>query len=147
MPDVTAAKVPVRLKNGDIVIVSPFTNRDLMTIFKFIQKCYLAKMVEAIPKDVSAEQYKAAYSEALRISKDFTIEKIGELIAELADIDIVSLVIRLAIQKDSNGDVSKKVDGIIDNQEDFNAVMSAINSLGAAKEEGDKALPPKTVQS
>ena len=150
MQDVTAAKMPVRLSNGDIVIVSPFTNRDLLSLFKLVQKKYLAKMVDAIPRDLNSEQYRAAYAEALQVSKGFSIDKVGELIAELADIDIMAMVFQFAIQKDYNGDVAKRVDQILDNQEDYLAVMKAINGMASTKEEinntGDEALPPVNVQ-
>ena len=150
MYDVAAAKVPVRLSNGNVVIVTPFTNRDLLTIFKMVQKKYLSKMVEAIPHDLPPEQYRAAYAEALAESKGFSIEQIGQLIGELADIDVVHTMLLMAIQ---NAD--KVVDAIIDVREDFDAVMQAINtSSGSDKDDDERANekeendenPPKTSQ-
>ncbi|MBQ2622286.1 MAG: hypothetical protein IJF84_13185 [Thermoguttaceae bacterium] len=155
MYDVAAAKVPVRLSNGNVVIVTPFTNRDLLTIFKMVQKKYLSKMVEAIPHDLPPEQYRAAYAEALAESKGFSIEQIGQLIGELADIDVVHTMLLMAIQKDYNGNADKVVDAIIDVREDFDAVMQAINtSSGSDKDDDERANekeendenPPKTSQ-
>lgn len=158
MLDVTAAKIPVKLSNGDIVIVSPYSNRDLLSVFKMVQRKYLAQMVEAIPHNLPPEQYRAAYAEALAESKGFSIEQVGKLIGELADVEIVHTMILMAIQKDYKGNAAKVVDAIIDNQDDFNAVMTAINNSSGKEEpeneeevepeepKGDKEDPPATSQ-
>ena len=112
-------------------------------------------MVEAIPHDLPPEQYRAAYAEALAESKGFSIEQIGQLIGELADIDVVHTMLLMAIQKDYNGNADKVVDAIIDVREDFDAVMQAINtSSGSDKDDDERANekeendenPPKTSQ-
>lgn len=148
MSNVLAAETPVRLHNGDVVIVAPFTNREMLTIFNLIRRKRQSALVESIPKDLPPELYKAAYTEAVKMSQDFAIDNIGDVISELADIDIIATIVRLAIHKRFKGDIEKKVDEILDNQEDFNAVLAATNSSDDTEDEEDSGneLPPATVQ-
>ncbi len=143
MTDVVAEETPVRLHNGEIVIVAPYSNRDMLTVFKTFQKKKLATLVEAIPKDLDAKLYKAAYAEAVEISKNFDISNFEEMLS-FADYEVFSTVIMLAIGKNYKGDVGKKADEILDCQEDFEALIEAI--FGGEKKEDEEMLPPEKVQ-
>ena len=152
MPDVTAAGVPVRLSNEELIIVSPLSNRDLISIFKLIQKKNLESLVAAIPKDLPTALYRAAYAEAIKLSKEFDIDNIGKALQEMMDEDIIQTMLLLAIQKNYKGDASKKALEIMDNQDDLNSVRGAINGQGKDMEEdegednsGDTS-PPQSVQ-
>lgn len=150
MPDVTAAGVPVRLSTGEIVIVTPYNNRDMMSVLKMIQRKNLENLVAAIPKDLPTAVYRAAYAEAIKISKEFNINEIGKTIQEMADEEIIQTMLTLAIQKSYKGDASKKALEIMENTDDFNAVMSAVNGQGEEGKEGageDVESPPESVQS
>ena len=149
MPDVTAAGIPVRLLTGEIVIVTPYNNRDMMSVLKMIQRKNLENLVAAIPKDLPTAVYRAAYAEAIKISKEFNINEIGKTIQEMADEEIIQTMLTLAIQKSYKGDASKKALEIMENTDDFNAVMSAVNGQGEEdKEEAgeDVKSPPESVQ-
>ena len=152
MPDVTAAGVPVRLSNGELIIVSPLSNRDLISLFKLVQKKNLESLVAAIPKDLPTVLYRAAYAEAIKLSKEFDIDNIGKALQEMMDEDIIQTMLLLAIQKNYKGDASKKALEIMDNQDDINSVMGAINGQGKDMEEdegeGDSGdtSPPQSVQ-
>ena len=135
MPDVTAAGIPVRLLTGEIVIVTPYNNRDMMSVLKMIQRKNLENLVAAIPKDLPTAVYRAAYAEAIKISKEFNINEIGKTIQEMADEEIIQTMLTLAIQKSYKGDASKKALEIMENTDDFNAVMSAVNGQGEEDKE------------
>lgn len=143
MTDVVAAETPVRLHNGEIVIVAPYSNRDMLTVFKIIQKKKLAALVEAIPKDLDAKLYKSAYAEAVEISKNFNITSIDDLLS-FTDYEVFSTIIMLAIRKNYKGDVGKKADEILDCQEDFEALIAAI--FGGEKKGDEESLPPEKAQ-
>ena len=157
MPDVTAAGVPVTLSNGEIVIITPYSQRDMMTVLKLIQRKNLNTLIAAIPKDLPTGLYRAAYAEAIKISKEFDINSIGANLAEMADEEILQTMIMLAIQKTYKGDASKKALSIMDNQDDFTRVMNAVNGQGedtadetedvASPENRDDKDPPANVQS
>lgn len=149
MPDVTAAGIPVKLSSGEIVIVTPYNNRDMMSVLKMIQRKNLENLVAAIPKDLPTAVYRAAYAEAIKISKEFDLNEIGKTIQEMADEEIIQTMLTLAIQKSYKGDASKKALEIMENTDDFNAVMSAVNGQGEeGKEEAgeDVESPPESVQ-
>lgn len=153
MPDVTAAGIPVKLSSGEIVIVTPYNNRDMMSVLKLIQKKNLENLVAAIPKDLPTALYRASYAEAIKLSKEFDINN-KNVLQEMADEEILQFMLTLAIQKTYKGDASKKALEIMDNVEDFNNVMTAVNGQGAEADEteievkeGDKESPPESVQS
>jgi len=163
MPDVTAAGVPVKLSSGEMVIITPYSQRDVMTVLKMIQQKKLATLIAAIPKDLPTELYRAAYAEAIKISQEFDINQIGKNLADMADEEILQTMLMLTLQKTYKGDAGKKALQIMDNQQDFEKVMIAANGQGKdltkeedieayvkekIKDEGeDKKDPPESVQS
>ena len=156
MPDVTGAGVPVKLSSGEHVIVTPYNNRDTMTVLKLMQKKNLENLVSAIPKDLPKDLYKAAYSEAIKISKEFDINNTNAL-QEMADEEILQTMVRLAIQKTYKGDADKKALEVMENIDDLTAIMNVINGQGedaadetedvTSPENKDDKDPPANVQS
>ena len=124
----------------------------MISLFKLVQKKHLENLVAAIPKDLPTALYRAAYAEAIKLSKEFNIDSIGKALQEMMDEDIIQTMLLLAIRKTYKGDAAKKAEEIMDNQDDINSVMGAINGQGKDMEEdegeGDSGdtSPPQSVQ-
>lgn len=126
--DATGAPTPVKLHTGEVVIASPLSQRDLITIVKKIRATRLKESIEAIPRDLPENLFKDLYREAVREANHIDIEEAMNNSLDMADVEIVTTIITLSLRKNQPNFTSGKIDEIIDNNNDLNAIMNAINS-------------------
>lgn len=120
MNDATAAPVPVRLNSGEMVLVSPLTQRGVVSLLKAVKKSKLDEAIAAIPRDLDKELYKELFRDAIQQANNITIDTIDK---KLADIDVLETTLRF-ILRDSKL-TEEQMFNILNSQNDTNAVLNA----------------------
>lgn len=119
------APTPVTLSDGSIVIVSPLTSRDMMTIFNFVRQKELTRLLAAIPKDTDVETRKMMIKLAYEESNQFSIADNSVI---WQDLEVIKQTFFLALRKDTMGITLEKVDSLMQDESNVEAILSAINS-------------------
>lgn len=128
------APTPVTLSDGSIVIVSPLTSRDMMTIFNFVRQKELTRLLAAIPKDTDIDTRKMMITLAYEESRQFSIADNSVI---WQDLEVMKQAFFIALKKETMGMTLEKVDSIMQDEKNMELILSAINNR--SKDDADSS--------
>lgn len=118
-----AAPVPVKLESGKIVIVTPLTSQDVMSVLRFGRQRELQAMLSAIPKDADEPTRRMMTQVAFEDSRNFDVNSS----VFWSDAEVLQMVLHFALKHAHSDMTPEKAAKFAENPNDWNSLLSALN--------------------
>lgn len=119
----SAAPSPVRLSDGNIVILSPLTAQDVTSVLQFARQRELRNMLSAIPPEADVKTRKMMTQTAFEESRNFDVNDTSLW----EDMEVLKMVLYFSLRHNHADMTVEKVSKLMENQEDWALMMAALN--------------------
>lgn len=119
----SAAPVPVRLSDGQVVIVTPLTAQDVMAVLQFGRQRELQLMLSAIPRDADEQTRKMMTQTAFTESRNFDVNSASFW----NDTEVIQMVLYFSLRHAHTDMKPEKASKLTENAADWNTLLSALN--------------------